>query len=360
MVTSAEDATTLFVKRAQHLKYVKCIALVGSWARGEGGDRGDVDLLVIVDDTEKDSPSEEEAEDALDKLAESISPRLSIHTFTLTEFWGRARTGHPIVYSFIKDGKPLYDPFGLFEALKRLLQAGEIEYTPEAIERCRDEAHTALERMTLVRLLMLAEDAYKCFVRMGEAALMMVGEEVPPPRHLSDRLREVFGDVIKDEYLEWLREVVELRKKIEHREISDVKGEDLDEWRSRCQEYYEFMDAFLEALYDRKVVAVLDRSEEVLLKAMRTALAGVGVEPEAADLESVEKLFKEHFVDKGLVGGEWLTLIHRLRDRRKKVEEELERGHITRETREEVYQAREDVRSFIRATARALSRLKSQ
>jgi uncharacterized protein (UPF0332 family)/predicted nucleotidyltransferase len=343
--------------------YVKSIVLIGSLAREENPEnasklleKGDIDLLIIVDDTEEGFPGEDDIKRFLEKLAKRISPKLSLQIHTLTYFWDNVRRGNPIVYSFIKDGKAVID-YGFFKPIKRLLEEGMIPFTPEAINECVREAEKSLERMDAVKLLIIAEGAYKCMVRMSEAVLMALDEEVPPPNQLHVALKRALPDgLIEQKYFEWLQELVELRKKIEYKEILTVNGEQIDMWEKRCKDFFiKFVD-LLSYIQDKKILRIRDRTEEVFNKAMRTALKTINKLPEEASSDDVKRLFKEHFIDTGLIDSEYLELQSKLAE----LKEKLSRGELDKETIKQVYDCREEVRFFIHDLRKALEKIMSE
>ena len=139
---------------------IKCVIMMGSVARGEFKAKSDVDVFLVVDDTEKEITPEEKAQidDTLEKFANEINSDISIQpSYTLTEFWDYARVCHPIIYNFIKEGKAVYDA-GFFMPIKKLLNMGKIPATREAIESYMEGAPKKLMRAKTVKLLMLAED----------------------------------------------------------------------------------------------------------------------------------------------------------------------------------------------------------
>src|SRR3989304_3473171 len=96
------DELTKFTKAVleKHGKYIKAIVMMGSVAREEFKQTGDVDVFVVIDDTNfKISPeSHDKIDDEVEKMAEKISKNLSVQpSYTLTEFWDYARVAHPII-----------------------------------------------------------------------------------------------------------------------------------------------------------------------------------------------------------------------------------------------------------------------
>ncbi|MGC9200716.1 MAG: nucleotidyltransferase domain-containing protein, partial [Candidatus Aenigmatarchaeota archaeon] len=133
-----------FAKRAleKYGNLIKSIVMMGSVVRGDFKPESDIDIIVIIDDTIEELTPEklDSIDDDLEKIAKSITDKLSIQpSYTLTEFVDYAKSGHPIVYNFIKEGEPLYDA-GFFMPWKRLLKLGKIQGTREAIESYMEDA----------------------------------------------------------------------------------------------------------------------------------------------------------------------------------------------------------------------------
>ena len=365
---------------------IKAIVVMGSVARGEFKPKSDIDVFVIIDDTQKELSQEElEAIDRdLEKIVEEIPeafliekkdgkeekiPLLSVQPcYTLTEFWDYARVGHPIIYNFIKEGIAIYDT-GFFAPIKKLLAMGKITATREAIENYMESAPKKLMRAKTVKLLMLAEDCYYAMLNSAQAVLMFLGLEPPVPSKAYAEVKKhlVEPGILEEKYAEWLKEIIEIRKKIEHKELLEVSGAFVDEWIKRAEEFVNKMFALLNALELRKVEKILERTHEVLQKAVITALKTLKKEKvdESAISANVEKMreaiekefgsdlktiFKKEFVDKGLVDSYYLNVWKRIEE----LKTYAERKEFNKIPFKEVYELRENVRRLIRDFAKVL------
>ncbi|MFH8080830.1 MAG: nucleotidyltransferase domain-containing protein, partial [Candidatus Aenigmatarchaeota archaeon] len=220
---------------------IKCIVMMGSAARGEFKKTSDIDLFVVIDDTETPMTPEEKAriDGEILQIAQQISPALSFQPlYTLTEFMDYARVAHPIIYNFIKDGKALYD-VGFFTPFQRLLKEGKIPLTREAVEAYMSDAPKKINRAKTVKLLMLTEDCFYAILNTAQAILMFLGVEPPSPTKAYEEFKKYVVDagLIEEKYAIWLKDIVEIRKKIEHKEILDVTGAFVDEWIQKSEEF---------------------------------------------------------------------------------------------------------------------------
>ena len=357
---------------------VKAIVMMGSVARKEFKDISDIDVFVVIDDTNMEINSEikEKIDEDLDKLSEKIPGSkikkkgpdgkeeevnlLSVQpTYTLTEFWDYARVAHPIIYNFIKEGIPIYDS-GFFEPVKKLLNMGKIPSTREAIENYMEGAPKKIMRAKTVKLLMLAEDSYYAMLNTSQAVLMFMGIEPPVPNKAYEEVKKYLVEpgILEPEYAEWLREIIDIRKKIEHKELTEVKGEFVDVWLGRSEKFIDKMFGLLNALEMRKKEKVLERTHDVMMKATITAIKTLKKMPEDEEPENVMKkinmplkdAFKKYLVDSEIVEPHYIEIWDRIEKMKKLADEEK----LDKISEREVNDMREYVRKLIHELAKSL------
>lgn len=344
--------------------YVKSIVMMGSVAREESKKTSDIDIFLIVDDTGgKVTPAIRERMDRdLEKIGEKISKAISVQPiYTLTEFWDYARVGHPIIYNFIKEGVPVHDT-GFFEPMKNLLNMGRIPSTREAIESYMEGAPKKIMRAKTVKLLMLAEDAYYAMLNTAQAVLMFMGVEPPVPNKAYDEVKKYLVEpgILEPQYAEWLRDIVEIRKKIEHKEMNDASGAFVDEWLDKAEKFIEKMFSLLNALEMRKKEKIVERTRDVYMKAAATAIKTLHKMPEETDDQKlvseigmpVPQAFKKEFIDKKKVDPYYWGVWNRL-DEISKITDSKE---IDKITDKEVNDLRESVRRMIHDLSKILKK----
>jgi predicted nucleotidyltransferase/uncharacterized protein (UPF0332 family) len=350
-------------------KYVKCIVMMGSVAREEFKPKSDIDVFVVIDDTTfKITPEEhDKIDEEIEKIAESIPEAMvsiknpatgkdekvcliSVQpSYTLTEFWDYARVAHPIIYNFIKEGIPVYDT-GFFAPIKRLLEMGRIPATREAIESYMEGAPKKLMRAKTVKLLMLAEDCYYAMLNTAQAVLMFMGLAPPVPSKAYDDVKKFLVEpkILEPEYAEWLKEIIEIRKKIEHKELMEVEGKFVDEWIDKSEKFVNKMFGLLNALEIRKKEKILERTYEVLHKAVITALKSLKKMPEKE--EEVLPVFKKELIDTKLIEPYYANVWTKIEGMKKLADEKK----ITEIPDKDVYEMREYVRKLIHDLAKVL------
>jgi len=333
-------------------KYIKCIVMMGSVAREEFKPKSDIDVFIVIDDTSFEVTPElhDKIDEDLEKIAEKISDKLSVQpSYTLTEFWDYARVCHPIVYNFIKEGIPIYDT-GFFAPIKKLLEMGRIPATREAIESYMEGAPKKLMRAKTVKLLMLAEDCYYAMLNTAQAVLMFMGLAPPVPSKAYDDVKKFLVEpgILEPEYAEWLKEIIEIRKKIEHKELMDVEGKFVDEWIDKAEKFVNKMFGLLNALELRKREKILERTYEVMHKAAITALKSLKKMPEKE--EEVPIVFKKEFIEGKLIDPYYSEVWMKIENMKKLADEKK----IAEIPDKEVYEMREHVRRLIHDLAKVL------
>ncbi|MEM5793216.1 MAG: nucleotidyltransferase domain-containing protein [Candidatus Aenigmatarchaeota archaeon] len=331
---------------------IKCIVVMGSVVRDEFKPKSDIDVFIVADDTEREMTFEEKQkmdEDIL-KMAQEISPNLSFQPlYSLTEFMDYARIGHPIIYNFIKEGYAVFDT-GFFTPFQRLLRQGRIPMTREAIEIYMDGAPKKLLRAKTVKLLMLAEDCFYAMLNSAQAVLMFMGVEPPVPNKAYEEVKRYLVEpgLLEPEYAEQLREIIEIRKKIEHKEIMDVTGQFVDEWIEKSEKFIDKMYDLLTKLEEKKKQKVLERTYQVMKKTFTTSLKEINKLPKKD--EDVPLEFRKQFIENKLIDTYYWDVWKKI-DVMKSL---ADKGKLDKIPERDVYQVREYAKNLIREVTRVL------
>ncbi len=245
--TESEIAMDFAVKAYQKFnKIIKSVVLFGSLAKKRISLGSDIDIIIIIDDVSLNWDQELIAwyREELDKLILENPYRASLHinTTKLSTWWQDLLKGDPVVLNILRSGEPILDNGGFFEPLKYLLAQGKIKGTPEAIYTCIQRAPTHLARSRAYELKTI-EGIYWSMVESSQAALMAANHFPPSPEYITGDLKTAFVDSgkLKTKYALWYRDIQELHKKIEHNQIKDLKGIEIDEWHLRAEEFMKVM-----------------------------------------------------------------------------------------------------------------------
>ncbi len=335
--------------------YVKSIVVWGSITRGDFTGKSDVDIYVIFDDTKMplkkfDEIRERVYQDLL-KIAKSIDPRLHPQpAIALTEFWDGIRFCHPLFYNIVREGYAIYDT-GFFIPMRKLLEWGKFPATREAAHLRMESVPKRLTRVKNVKIYIVAEDLYMGLLDAIQAVLMYYGIGPPAPKIAARELRKhlVTNGLLEEEYVKIYEDIYTFRKKVEHKEIKELPGKEVDKWIEKAKKFIDRMEKLLKELETKHREADIKRSYEVMIKASVAALKAVNKLPPKP--QNLPKAFKEHLVDAGLINPIYSEMFDKVLELRKMVDNKK----LDKVTDRDVYMSKEYVRRFVIDVRRVLS-----
>ncbi len=319
---------TLVLRKFEN--YVVSYVIAGSIVRGTATKTSDVDVFVVVDDTDVKRMSRFELRDKLRSIihkfafeAQDVAQsknKISPQIYILTEFWEGVRDANPIFFTFIRDGVPLYDR-GTFTPWKLLLKMGKITGTPESI----DKFMTIGERMgedIKKKFLDLAEDIYWSVLTPSQGVLMMYGLAPPTPRETVDLMKKVFVEkekLLEKKYFDILEKIVGLYKDYEHDKLKELTGTQVDNLIKETEEYRKRLRKLVEQI-EKKVGerTVLDLHENVI--SIVKGITGKTKEDE------ILETFGSDFVNKGQMPKSSLSTLNEII----KAKKDYSRGKLSR------------------------------
>lgn len=234
-------------------KLVKSVVLFGSVTKQKVSSNSDIDIIILIDDVSLAWDQELIAwyREELDKLLKSnpYEGIIHINTIKLSTWWDGLLKGDPVILNVIRSGYPVLDHAGFIEPLKHLLIRGKIKGTPEAIYQCLQRAPTHLARSKAAELTAI-DGLYWSMVDSSHGALIAAGYFPPSPEHVMVDLKEAFVDkgLLKMKYVEWYKNIYHLHKKIDHREITNIKSTEIDIWQKRAEEFMEVMISLVQKI----------------------------------------------------------------------------------------------------------------
>ncbi len=327
--------------------YIKAIIVWGSITRGDYTGKSDVDIYIIFDDTKFALKKFDEIRKKIDKdiysTASSIDPRLHPQPIlALTEFIKGIRYTHPLFFNIVREGYAIYDT-GFFIPMRKLLEWGEFPVTPEAAHMRIDSVPRRVQRVRNVKLYMIAEDMYYAMLDAAQAVLMYVGVGPPAPKLAAKEVREhlVKPGLLEDEYAKSLEDVANFRKKVEHKEIKEISGAEVDKWLEKTEKYVKRFEKLLNDLELNRKAYDIQKNYEVMVKASVAALKSLNKLPK--EPEKLPEAFKKYLVDAGLVDPFYSSVFEKVVDMRKMLEEKK----LDKVTQRDIYMSKEYVRRFI-------------
>jgi uncharacterized protein (UPF0332 family)/predicted nucleotidyltransferase len=327
--------------------YIKAIVVWGSVTRGDFTGKSDVDIYIIFDDTKFPLKKFEEIRTKIDNdiysAATSVDPRLHPQPIlALTEFIKGIRYTHPLFFNIVREGYAIYDT-GFFIPMRKLLELGEFPITPEAAHMRIDSVPKRIERVKNVKLYMIAEDMYYAMLDAAQAVLMYVGVGPPPPKIAANTLREnlVKPGMLEEEYAKMLEDITDFRKKVEHKEVKDIPGAEVDAWIAKTEKYIERFEKLLKDLEMNRKSYDIEKNYEVMMKASVAALKTLKKMPGEAD--KLPEAFKKYLVDAGLVNPMYSEIFEKVMSMKKLLDEK----NIDKVNDRDVYVNKEYVRRFV-------------
>ena len=221
-------------------KYVSSYVIGGSLVRGQAGKDSDVDTFVIIDDTDvKRMPRMQLLEKLRGMIHDYIREAnalagvknpLNVQVWLLTDFWDNVKDANPVMFTFIRDGVPMYDR-GTFLPWKLLLQMGKVKPSPEAVDKFMKYGEQN-ESLVTRRMIDAMVDIYWGVVTPTQALMMLSGHAPPAPKTMVADVKKVLVDeekVMGLSELKFLERVIKLYKDYEHGTLKKVPGKEVDE-----------------------------------------------------------------------------------------------------------------------------------
>ncbi len=243
----AEVHKTMVLKKFE--KYIVSYVLAGSLVQGKATPTSDIDVWIVIDDTDVKKMTRAELKDKLRAIIigmgieagelTGIKNKLNIQVYILTDFWDSLREANPVIFTLLRDGVPFFDR-GIFMPWKQLLKMGKIKPSAEAIDMFMGSGEQMLRRVRLKLNEIGMEDVYYAILTPSQAALMLYGVAPPSPKETGSLMREIFVNkekLLEDKFIKILERNIEIRKAIEHGEKKELAGKEIDELLSDGDKY---------------------------------------------------------------------------------------------------------------------------
>ena len=195
----AEIHKTMVLKKFE--KYIVAYVLAGSLVQGKATKESDIDVFIVIDDTDVKKMTRGELKDKLRQIIigmgyqagemTGVKNKINIQVYILTDFWESVKEAHPVIFTFLRDGVPFYDR-GIFMPWKQLLKMGRIKPSPEAIDMYMSTGEQIIDRVKLKIKDIGMEDLFYAILTPSQAALMMHGVAPPTPKETPQVMRDVF------------------------------------------------------------------------------------------------------------------------------------------------------------------------
>jgi predicted nucleotidyltransferase len=292
-------------------KYIVCYILAGSLVQGTATSKSDIDVFIVIDDTDVKKMTRAELKDKLRAIIidmgfqaqdlTGIKNPINIQVYILTDFWDNVKEANPVIFTFLRDGIPFADR-GIFMPWKQLLQMGKIKPSPEAIDLYISSGDQMIKRVEYKLKEIGMEDVFWATITPSQAALMLFGLPPPTPKETPGVLREVFvkkEGLLTDEDVDKFQRILKTRKDLEHGTKATITGKELDELMHDAETYLKRLNKLFEEINQRKEEEAVLHTYENTVTITRDALRieGITDAPEA----KLHDLFEKHVISKGHV-----------------------------------------------------------
>ena len=292
-------------------KYIVTYVLAGSLVQGKATPSSDVDVWIVIDDTDVKKMTRAELKDKLRAIIigmgieageiTGIRNKINIQVYIITDFWDSLKEANPVIFTLLRDGVPFHDR-GIFMPWKQLLKMGKIKPSREAIDLFMSTGDQMLGRVKFKLKDMGMEDIYYAILTPSQAALMMYGIPPPTPRETPEMMRDIFvtkEKLLEEKFVGILQKNIDVRKQIEHGDKKELEGKEVDELLANAEKYLARIKRLFKQIEKIKEGEAMQNLYDRVLTIIRDVLKAEGVE-EAKD-DKVVQLFENELIVKGKV-----------------------------------------------------------
>ncbi|MFH1770794.1 MAG: nucleotidyltransferase domain-containing protein [archaeon] len=321
----SEIHKTMVLKKFE--KYIVSYVLAGSLVQGRATPESDIDVFIVIDDTDVKKMTRAELKDKLRAIIigmgldagkmTGIENKLNIQVYILTDFWENIKEANPIIFTFLRDGVPFYDR-GIFMPWKQLLQMGRVKPSPEAIDMFKSTGDQMIQRVKMKLRDIGMEDLFYATLTPAQAAIMMFGIPPPTPKETPEVLMDVFvkkEKLLEKEYVEILQRIIKVRKDLEHGTKKDVTGAELDVLLKDAEKYLKRLNKLFKQIEKVKEEETVIHNYESVVTIIRDILKLEGIS-KVKDSEMV-KIFESEIIHKGLIPEKYLRILKQIEKAKK-------------------------------------------
>jgi len=334
-------------------KYIVSYVLSGSLVRGEATEQSDIDVMVIIDDTDVKKMTRAELKDKLRAIIigmgieagemTGIRNKLNIQVYILTDFWDSLKEANPIIFTLLRDGVPFYDR-GLFMPWKQMLKMGKIKPSQEAIDMFMGSGDQMLKRVHFKLKEIGMEDTYYAILTPSQAALMLFGVPPPAPRETAKLMRQIFvkkEKLLEEKYVKILEKNIQIRKDMEHGSKENLSGKEIDDLLKDAEEYLVRVNKLFKQIDKIKENESVLHIYETTVTVIRDLLRNEGIE-KVMDTDIV-KTFQTEMIHKGEMPEKYLRILKQI----VKAKLDYDAGKLSRQEVEDVKKVSNEFTKFM-------------
>ncbi|MBU1974984.1 MAG: nucleotidyltransferase domain-containing protein [Nanoarchaeota archaeon] len=301
-------------------KYIVTYVLAGSLVQGKATPKSDIDVFIVIDDTDVKKMTRAELKDKLRAIIigmgidagkiTGVENKINIQVYILTDFWDNIKEANPIIFTFLRDGIPFYDR-GVFMPWKQLLKMGKIKPSPEAIDMFMHTGDQMIERVKFRIRELGMEDLFYSILTPSQAALMMYGVPPPTPKETPEVIEEIFvkkEKMLEPEYVKILKDEIQLRKDLEHGDKKVLTGKELDVYLKNAEKYLKRLKQLFTQIEKKKEQESIVHTYDHTISILRDILRIEGLLDKTEDKDQIDA-FNTELVKKGKVPSKFARML---------------------------------------------------
>ena len=292
-------------------KYIVSYVLAGSLVQGKATEQSDIDVFVVIDDTDVKKMTRAELKDKLRAIIigmgmeagemTGIKNKINIQVYIMTDFWENIKEANPIIFTFLRDGIPFYDR-GIFMPWKQLLKMGKIKPSPESIDMFMSSGEQMLKRVQMRINEIGMEDIFYALLTPSQAAIMLYGLPPPTPKETPGMLREVFvkkEKMLEEKYIKIIERTIQVRKDLEHGTLKSISGTELDKLLKDAEDFLQRINKLFTQIDKIKEEESVLNTYESTITVIRDILTIEG-ETEVSE-DKLVPMFEKNIISKGFL-----------------------------------------------------------
>ncbi|MBN2422103.1 nucleotidyltransferase domain-containing protein [Candidatus Woesearchaeota archaeon] len=332
-------------------RYICCYVLAGSLVQGKATPESDIDVFIVIDDTDVKKMTRAELKDKLRAIIigmgleagelTKIRNKINIQVYILTDFWDNIKEANPIIFTFLRDGIPFYDR-GIFMPWKQLLKMGRVKPSQESIDIFMHSGDQMLQRIKFKIRGIGMDDIFYSILTPSQAALMLYGYPPPTPKETPGMMREVFikkEKLLEEEYIKILEDSINTRKELEHGTMKDITGKDIDKLMENSEKYLKRIKKLFKQIDKIKEEESVLHLYENCITICRDVLKLEG-EENVKETE-LEKIFQAELIHKGKIPQKYDRMLSQII----KAKKDYDEGKLTKT---DIHNVRKDSKDFIK------------
>ncbi len=334
-------------------RYIVCYVLAGSLVQGKASKDSDIDVFLVIDDTDVKKMTRFELKDKLRAIIigmgieagelTGIKNKLNIQVYILTDFWENIKEANPIIFTFLRDGIPFYDR-GIFMPWKQLLKMGKVKPSQEAIDIFMQSGDQLVKTVEFKLKAIGMEDTFYAILTPSQAALMLYGVAPPTPKETPDMMRDIFvkkEKLLEEEYIKILEHNIQVRKELEHGTKKEFTGKEVDELIENAGKFLKRIKRLFKQIEKLKEEESLLHTYENTVTILRDILRLEGIDKVREN--EVSQVFEKALIDTGKVPHKYLRMLEDVM----KAKKDYDSGVLTKTDINKVIKISKDFHKFL-------------